>query len=474
MIIIQFIRSKDTEKVTKRIQEELLPEMLKMRSHIEEKLDLDNIISADAMEEKNPEWKRMFEDTPGLYDKMEEFSNLQQEGADVFLGAFSMLKFFDFFQDLYAWFLPFYKENPVIKDAFEGLAANSNTDSLLEGIESTGFMCNSDKYSFCLNVKNLPQQQKDMLSNMFNMELKAMNEMREDEELINSSSKDKFIITQYFQDLYRFFKLHPKKYEFFDVFKLKSTLHKTTFFDVLVNDKNVLRNIGEFYFEKEHYEEAISIFKELIEVQESFELFEKIGYSYQMMGDYQRALKYYKNAELFDKNREWILKKIAYCYRKLQNYDRALEYYKEAEKLDPENMYTQTFMGNVHVDRKEYEEALKYYFKVEYMAKDNYRVHRPISWCSFMLGKLDTAEKYLVKVIEKGANKHDYMNMGHIKWCMGDKKGAIENYKQSLEKSKKDFKWFAKTINIDRPHLLNNNIDPLEIPLMIDYLRVNA
>ena len=43
------------------------------------------------------------------------------------------------------------------------------------------------------------------------MELKAMNEMAVDDEMINTDAGTRVIITQYFHDLYRFYKLHPLK-----------------------------------------------------------------------------------------------------------------------------------------------------------------------------------------------------------------------------------------------------------------------
>ncbi len=100
MIIIQFIRAKETEKVTKKIQEEIIPDMLKIRTKFDDKLNLEELLSMSNFEDKNPQWENFFKDSPDLYKKMEEFYNLQIEGADVFMGAFGMLKRFDFFSSI--------------------------------------------------------------------------------------------------------------------------------------------------------------------------------------------------------------------------------------------------------------------------------------------------------------------------------------------------------------------------------------
>ena len=49
---------------------------------------------------------------------------LQVEGSDVLMSAFSQLKDFDFFKDVTNWFLPFYKENPIVNKIFRGKVKN--------------------------------------------------------------------------------------------------------------------------------------------------------------------------------------------------------------------------------------------------------------------------------------------------------------------------------------------------------------
>jgi hypothetical protein len=170
---------------------------MKIKSKLEEKLDLENILSSKIISEKNPEWETYFKDSPDIYQKFEEFSAMQLEGADVFLGAFALLKRFDFFNELSNWFLPFYKENEVITIALENIKEGFDINQFVEGLERSSFLCNSDKYSFCLNVKHLPSFQKSMMTELFNMELKAMNELSKEDEIVNSNTKNKTVFTQY-------------------------------------------------------------------------------------------------------------------------------------------------------------------------------------------------------------------------------------------------------------------------------------
>ena len=100
--------------------------MIRMKSKLEEKLDLENLLSSSNPEEKNPEWETFFKESPDVYNKLEEFTNLQMEGADVFLGAFAMLKQFDFFNEVKNWFLPFYKENEYVSESFGDVGEGIN------------------------------------------------------------------------------------------------------------------------------------------------------------------------------------------------------------------------------------------------------------------------------------------------------------------------------------------------------------
>jgi tetratricopeptide (TPR) repeat protein len=474
IIIIQFIKARETERITRKIQQDILPEMIKMKSKLEEKLDLENLLSSNSPEDKNPEWETFFKDSPDVYNKLEEFTNLQLEGADVFLGAFAMLKQFDFFNEVSNWFLPFYKENDFIVRTFSDVSEGFDVAQFAEGIERSNFLCNSDKYSFCLNVRHMPAFQKSTVMELFNMELKAMNELADDDDLINSSARTKVIITQYFHDLYRFYKLHPLKSEFDDVFNLPVSLHETGFFKIWVNDTDMLRNIGEFFFEKNYYREACMIFTQIVEKNQNYELYEKIGYCCQKLNNFTEALEYYHKAELLDRNRLWLLTRIAWCYRKTGKYEKAVMYYHEAEKLEPENLQVQAWLGHTMMETENYEEALKYYYKVEYLQPENHKVQRPISWCSFMLGKMEKAKKYLEKSLEKETSRNDYLNLGHIYWCLNDKPGAIGNYRKSLQAANMDSGWFARALLDDGKYLTAHGINSFDIPLMVDYVLMSA
>ena len=303
-----------------------------------------------------------------------------------------------------------------------------------------------------------------------------MNELTREDNMLKPDQKSKVIYTQYIQDLYRFFKLYPFRHEFDDLFSRPLDLYNSRFFGKLVHESTVRETIGAYFFEHDRYEEALDIFRQLKGDQHppSYELMEKMGYACQKLRRYEEALEYYKQAELFDKNKKWLVKKIAYCYRALKKPEEALKYYGQAEKHDPENMYIQASIGHCYLDMEKFDQALKHYFKVEYNQPNSIKIWRPIAWCYFALGKLNEARKYYGKILEKAPTRHDYLNAGHVEWILKNRPEAIRLYEASIRRGFESFHNFLTSFEADKPWLLKNGIDPDEIPLLLDYLDYNA
>jgi tetratricopeptide (TPR) repeat protein len=472
LIAIQLLKSKDTERITKKFEDEILPEMVKYQPILKDKLDLDSILSNDYTDDKNPDWERVFKDAPDLLDKLQEISKMQMEGADIFMSAFSRLKSFDFFNEIINWFKPFHPDNYVINEILGKEAQHLNVPTFLDGLSRAFFMCNSDKYSFCLNVQYMPDLQKSMMLEMFNAEIESIKELQKEDELLDKSVTVKSINLQYIQDLYRFFKLHPMRTELPEIFNMKLDFYNCPFFRLLVTDERAFQNIGEFFFERNYYDQALEVYLLLNQHGDnSLEVFEKIAFCFQKLKNYSDALNHYKKAELFEANRLWNLKKIAYCNRQLKNYEESLKYYQEAEKLAPDDLYVQTFIGHSYLDLKEYDKALEYYYKVEFLADENKKVLRPIAWCNFLLGKFPEARTYYLRLMESEANKHDFMNLGHLEWCSGDRNAAVKNYKISLSRDDNNLRSFLAAFEEDKKYLTGFGIPEPEINLMLDYLK---
>ncbi len=470
-IILQLIGSKETEKIQRKLQDEILPEMMKLSPNLRNKLSLEALLSDALNEDKNPEWRDMFMDSPGLMDKMEELSEMQTKGADIFMTSFSNLKTFPFFSELTNWFVPFYPNHPVLIRS-SSMDDQQDNRKLFDLILKSPVLCNSDKYSFCFSMQTIPAEYKKMMFDTLSAEFDQLAESESEEDLITHSKKAEAISGQYIRDLYRFYKLHPQREGFTNIFSWSFDFHnKSVFRNLLSEDNQLLRNIAEFYFAKNYYHEAAEIYEILLKDLEEAELMQKLGFCYQKLDNYEVALSYYLKADLFDQNRTWNHKKIALCYRHLKKPDLALSYYLQAIALEPENLSLHISIGHCRTELKQYDEALKSYFKVEYLSPGNKKIWRPIGWCSLLVGKKQQSEQYFRKLVEDSPNKFDLMNMGHVQWCLGKRNIALDYYKQSMRDAEMSEKVFMEAFHEDLDHLLQQGVDADDVPIMLDQLR---
>jgi tetratricopeptide (TPR) repeat protein len=471
-IVLQFTKTKETKKISDKLQNDILPQVSKMK--LADKLDLDKLLTDKQIEDFNPDWEEVFEDAPDLLNKMEEISKLQLDGTDVFMTAFSQLKNFPFFTQTHNWFMPFYKEN---SDAVKALATGTESFDahvFADGLQRSAYICNSDKYSFCMNIAMLPESQKKMIAGMFKMELHAMKDIDEEDELLQKGLKTKHLYTRYIQDLYRFYKLHPwgKEQALSNIFDSDLDFYNTFFYKFLIKNETLLRTVAEFYFKKEFYHEALLAFGKItITEKNARRIFEKMAFASQNLGDFEQAASFYERADLYDGNQLWLNTKLAFCYRKLQKFDKALEFYKRAEADEPQSTNIQANVANCLLNLGKYNEALQYYFKLEYLEPDTPKILRPLAWCALVSGKIDTALKYYDKLIALKPNEYDFINHAHTLLVAGRLADSVQSYNQAIKKI-----GVAETISSiheDAVHLTENGVEQSVIQLLTDFLKLS-
>jgi tetratricopeptide (TPR) repeat protein len=470
IIVLQIIRSRETENLSRKLQDEILPQVARLKPMIEEKLDLDNILPKDKNEEKNPDWAEMFSDSEEIFKTMEELTKLQMEGADVYMSAFANMKHFDFFKDFQNWFVPFYPDHETVDEIYRDEILGPGTNELAEALYKTPFICNSDKYSLLLNLKHLPSAQKSMMLKVFRMELEGLQQLNEEDSATDPYRTFRTNITQYLQDIYRFFKLSPYKKEFEDLFIGKLDIYNSEFFRMTCNASEAEAGLADYFFSKNFYSDALQLFmKQAHEKPSEVQLYEKIAYCYQQNEDYEEALKYYNRAELIDR-KVWTIKKIGLCLRRLGRNEEALEHYLQAYDLEPENIHTVIMTAHCNLDLKNYEEALKYYFRVEYKEPGNLKILRPIAFCYFALGRFDESEKYYDRLSTGKLNAHDQINIGHLVLCRGNKREAVELYRQSIIGGELSKEQFISIFSEDKELLISLGVNPEDLPILLDYV----
>ena len=462
----QLARSRNTENVKKRVRNDLIPNIMKMRPDIIDKLkDKDSQVIDLSDIEANPDWQEWL-DQSGITRRIEEFNTMQHEGSDVFIATFAHLKTFPFFKTLSNWFLPFY---PAHSTVLENLGATSL--SLAEVVQHAPYLCNSDKYSFCLSLGALPDSQRNMMSAQLEEQNATLNEARQSE-LPDDRKKRVSIVNAFVQDLYRFFKLFSRRREFIAIMD-NPDLDMTGCLPLasVVRDSKVLELLGTLYFKNAFYDDAIKCYTLLESLDDVTDehIYQKIGFACQNAGKPEQALTYYKRYELLHEDDAWNIRHIAACHRAIGNAEEALNYYRRAEAMSPDNVSLTLTIGHILLEQNRTSEALQQYFKADLMDNAKHRAWRPIAWCSFLLNDYDRAMDYYDRIARDDTpSSQDLLNRGHVLLCQGRTQEAIETYRKSLALMDGDVKKFRAAFKGDALELRLHGISAVDQALIPD------
>ena len=462
---LEFIRTRDTERISKKMQNELIPEMLKLRPDISKKInDSTAMIDMSSLEE-NPEWEELLNKS-GITDKIKELSQLQEEGSDVFMSTFSHLKSFPFFSDIANWFLPFTLDHSLVSDTL-----GSDVSIVGDLIENAPYLCNSDKYSFLLSMGSIPQSQRQLMLSQFEQQRQAINDAGLSMSALTMPNQRQNMMNKYLQDLYRFFKLFRRKGEFIDPFAAPINLINLPLLSNDLDDIETLTLVAEFYFKRKYYIEALDVYLSLSEkMPPSAPIFQKIGYCYQQNGDIENALQNYEHAELLNAESLWTLRRIAACHRTLGHTQKALEYYKRVENSKSDDLNIALNMGHCYLELGNYEEAIKCYYKVEFLDEKSNRAWRPLAWSLLLSKDFSQSKNYYDKILNDNPTFEDFLNMGHLALAQGQIQDAINYYKKSIKDNKSEIEKLLKSLSEDEKHLEEIGINISMIPYIIDAL----
>lgn len=463
---INFVYCRETDKINRMMNEEIVPGIIK---------DMNSMKSSPNKEEDedlNPQWMFPHIENKELEDKLERLTQMSMEGGDLYMSTFQSLKGFAFFHDLENWFKPFDANQPIIGSLID--PTDKKFPVIINAILKSVYLCDNDKYSLAHIIPQMPAAQFNMMKDQFEQAEEAMDEEIDSNGILSDEDKAyKMENANYIHDLYRFFKLSPRKHEFNDLFKEDIYLYNNKEINSLLFETGNLILLAEFLFKKKYWKEAGNLYDTLIDLSKDNikdgNLYSHRGFTYQKMKMYGEALRCYLEAELFTPNDNWLKEQIAACYRLNLQFDKALSYYREIESKHPEDMKILFFIGFCLGKLRKFDEALKYFFKIDFIQPDDIKTWRAIAWYSFLCGKLEEAQKYYEKILGKSPITTDYLNAGHVAWCMGNIKNTVDNYRQALALCK-DKEEFIMLFQGDTNELILKGIDADSIPLMLDLI----
>lgn len=460
-IQIALLMCRETQKIDRKMREEIIPTMLHNPK-------LGNMMIEDMeRDDQNPDWEQW--NNNDFKDKIIEMTELQMEGADVYMSTFSSLKGYPFFREVSNWLRPFSFDQP---DVAKSIGSIKIADSpIVKAIFNSDVFCNSDKYSFCLTFSQIPEEQRNMIFN----QLESQNDSDEDiiTPSVSVSKRIEALSKQYIQDLYRFFKLFPNSSEFYDPFSEDLNMLNCISLSPLLNNNFTKRTIAEFLLKKEYFAEAAEVFNSIEKEEKNkdinYQFYQKMGYAFQRCHKYSSALDCYCRADIMQPDNLWTMRHSAQCYRILGNPQKALDTLNHAELFDSENLSLQIQIGECLVDLKQYKEALSRFFKVEFLKPNMVKAWRAIAWCAFLSDKIEQATKYYDRLVSQSKPlAQDYLNAGHVAWTQGEINKAASMYKKCINMEGKDK--FKIELDTDFSILQEKGIEKSDYPLMLDLL----
>lgn len=466
-VLFELIKTIDTERIGEKIQKEILPELQKAQKDInkffsdmkvdEETFDISSL-------EENPEWMESLQNSK-LSKKMQEIFKIQSEGGDIFMSAFNQLKTFPFFNEISNWFAPFSEDSSVIK-------ADDDSRKVAQLIEKIPNVCDSDKYSIMLLYSGsyMPQSQKDSILNqvkMNNLNISGI-EKTEAVDIVPRKSH----ITNYVQNLYRFFKLYRRKGEFNNPFENPFDIAKCKHLPLLGNAADTeIELIAEYYFKHKYYDEALKLFLylEKCDIVNAQNL-QKAGFCYQLRNDIENALVYYKKADLMESGSTWTVKRIVQCLQLLNKHREALEYIEDLCITNPDDTKVLIQKAKSLIATDKLEKSISILTKVAYLEPDNISALRLLSYSQYRLRKFDASMSNLKKIVSSNPQACDYLVMGNISMAMADFKEAINCYELASERDENGIDGVIDGVKSSAKELEHLGVDTSVLPMILDCL----
>ncbi len=427
----QLLLALDTKEIERKISEQIMPEVKKRLTDL--KLDRSLGKGGNPAEDlagiaTNPEWADKAansEEVRRITHHMHEIYDMQQRGADIFIGSFRSLKQrFPFFATAANWFCPFSQSNPALPNA------DTNKD-ILALLTTVSFLCDSDKYSVVLMASIAPEA----------IRTSGMPEMASKAQALAATDGDAFATASFsdalrscVQDLYRFFNLFPHRGGMENPFAHDLSVLQSPLLCGVLRDKSRTLRLADFCCGASRYEDTLRLYAFLPEKEWTADIWQKHGFCLQKTGQTAKAVESYRRALDLQPASAWTLRSLASCHTALQQYGEALKCHRRLQELPggADDASLALAEGECLIRLRRHEDALAPLFKADYLRAAHPRTLRALAWCHLVLGRHDRAERYYVQILGGEPSPDDFLNAGHAALLSGRTAEAVRRYARHL------------------------------------------
>lgn len=500
----QYLLSLDTEKDMAKLENHIFPKILKNTPYdftpdgIKEKPrdQTEEILHPLDEEVKMKE----------IEECMEMIQKMKETGADVYYGSFSKLKRNAFFSRLVNWFMPFYKEHPMISKAVKSL----ETMNLLDILSQESNLCDSDCYTLVTMASSflgfLPEEVRGQaLQGQFPMASGAVDNSPE------------HIRQLYLQDLYRFAHVCTLAKNFSTPYDDLRTDYPTLFFDGMDGERyaNDKYDIAMFLFAQKRYrdfrrvalglddvntvefhlmsatyymrlldenldpvEESEKADEVLRQAQEKGDLLEQV-YTY-LDEDIERAedmfYQHIHAALELDKDDVQVLRVLASFLSAEDKWGEAVKVYQHLYQLRPESKRAVSDLALALMKDGREEEAANYVYKLALELPDNPDVMRLQAWLHLSRKQPEKAQVLYQKLMENKGKMmaDDALNAGYCAWIMEDWQEARRLFADYMKRSGEGITGLLTNFETDKNTLTLNGVNDVDLCIMEDIMRQGA
>lgn len=467
---LQMILCMEAESDTRKIQNEILPEIMKNTPYhitpngIEENEEdsLEEVLHPEVSEQRMEQ----------LEASMQKMTEMQKSGSDIYFGGFARMKNFDFFREISNWFVPFYRQHPQLGQWDDNHRIGKAIDNLVDHLP----FCNSDKYSFVCGFGAAEKMlNEEMLNTLSNGEVRGM--MGDD--LPNDTPV--YIRKFYLQDMYRFFKVFPHRSLFVSPFDttMKGARFVPFLSSRLFEGTQVATHLVELAVTLSKHRmdgEAVCVLNRVPEDQQDERYFllrgnlmrrapQLFGVNGQQDDWLQEVLACYQQALAKNPTSRETKNRIARTLFELQDYEQAKTLYDQLSLEQPDNRRYQLYKAICLINLEQYEEALPLLYELHYHDEDDEVVVSVLAKALTEQGSYEQAEKYYARLMaqEKVADQH-LLDYAYLLWYEGKIDMAIAQLQRYQEQSERAVNLLLDT---DRQTFLRHGISETEIQMMI-------
>lgn len=442
---------RESEKMQRKMEQEILPTLLKMtRQRIKmgfEDMDID-LSDPDSTPNISKQVRRK------LVEGMFQMERLYRQGMDLNLQTFTSLKSFPFFREVGNWLAPY-----------------DPTQAELPNFEPINHLplCDSDKYSVAFLLKHVSEEQRKQLTQMLENhdELFMMDENRIMDDCQNVVQK-----------FYRLLKRSPWNGLWTDVFSNMMLAENPFLGKTLRTHTQYLRKMSDMLLRNQHYDEAERHLQWLAQREGSeSQLLLHLALCMQGQGRYARAIDYYRQADMLGvEDQETLIYRMQYCYAQMGRYKEQLDCLLKLEGWHPDEPKVLTEVGLCLMQMEHWSEAQKRFYKMEFHGQRVLPSMRSIAWCALRQGDIAQATTYYKRILKEHrqeARWEDYLNAAHALWCSGNIREALPLYHEYTTRylmANREAKDALSPFDQDAPVLASLGKSDSDIALMHDII----